>query len=193
MSQAHRLTQSNTPQRGLQAAGSGAAAAGAAPARDVQPRPAGEIVRPLPTGAEDVSKLFEPDLITAEQHRDRVRAEVTDQPEVRLMLAVMEDAVATYQRYATEASGRSRRLFEEAESWIDSTDTSWPYSFENICAALRVEPQRIRRGLHDWRTARLCEQRAGKKGTYRFPFRRVNGKRHSITLRERNPALRQSA
>ncbi len=193
MSQAHRLSQSNTQERGLQAATAARAAAGSEPARTVQPRQDGEFVKPLPTGAEDVSKLFEPDLITADQHRDRVRAEVTDQPEVRLMLAVMEDAVATYQRYATEASGRSRRLFEEAESWIDSTDTSWPYSFENICAALRVEPQRIRRGLHDWRAERLREQRAGRKGVYRFPFRRVNGKRHSITLRERHPGLRQSA
>ena len=37
-----------------------------------------------------VARLFEPDLITPEQYRDRVQMERTDQPEVRLMLAVME-------------------------------------------------------------------------------------------------------
>ena len=79
------------------------------------------------------------------------------------------------------------RLFEEAESWIQSTDTSWPYSFENICAALKFEPDTLRKGLENWRKERMN----GRSGLYRFPFRRVNGKRHSITLRERH--LRQSA
>ena len=87
---------------------------------------------------ESVYKLFEPDLITPEQHRDRVRSEWTDQPEFRLMLAVMEDAVATYQRYAVDPGRRNQRLFDEAESWINSTDTSWPYSFENICVASQL-------------------------------------------------------
>jgi hypothetical protein len=142
-------------------------------------------------GGDDFSRLFEPDLITPEQHRDRVRSECTDQPEVRLMLAVMEDAVATYQRYAAEVNGRNQRLFEEAEDWINSTDTSWPYSFENICVALRVEPETLRRGLQSWREKRLGEMNGGRKGLYRFPFRRVNGKRHSITLRDRH--MRQTA
>lgn len=134
-----------------------------------------------------VARLFEPDLITPDQHRDRVQMERTDQPEIRLMLAVMEDAVATYQRYATEPGRRNRRLFEEAESWINSTDTSWPYSFENICAALRFEPETLRKGLHSWRT----EREQGDRSMYRFPFRRVNGKRHSISLRDRT--MRKSA
>mgnify|MGYP001412508439 CR=1 FL=1 len=142
-------------------------------------------------GGDDFSRLFEPDLITPEQHRDRVRAECTDQPEVRLMLAVMEDAVATYQRYAVENDGRNQRLFEEAEDWINSTDTSWPYSFENICVALRVEPETLRNGLRSWRERRLGERGEERKGLYRFPFRRVNGKRHSITLRDRQ--MRQTA
>lgn len=134
-----------------------------------------------------VARLFEPDLITPDQHRDRVQMERTDQPEIRLMLAVMEDAVATYQRYATEPGRRNRRLFEEAESWINSTDTSWPYSFENICAALRFEPETLRKGLHSWR----AEREQGDRSMYRFPFRRVNGKRHSISLRDRS--MRKSA
>jgi hypothetical protein len=136
---------------------------------------------------DSVVRLFEPDLITPEQHRDRIEAESTDRPEIRLMLAVMEEAVATYQRFAVDPMRRNQRLFEEAEGWIDSTDTSWPYSFENICAALKFEPDSLRRGLRAWRTERMN----GRSGLYRFPFRRVNGKRHSITLRDRH--LRQSA
>lgn len=137
---------------------------------------------------EVVARLFEPDLITPEQHRDRVQTERVDQPEIRLMLAVMEDAVATYQRYASEPGRRNQRLFEEAESWINSTDTSWPYSFENICAALRFEPETLRKGLQDWREKRAQGE---TNDMYRFPFRRVNGKRHSISIRDRS--VRKSA
>lgn len=134
-----------------------------------------------------VNRLFEPDFITPEQYGDRVEMERSDQPEIRLMLAVMEDAVATYQRYAAEQTRRNRRLFEEARSWILSTDTSWPYSFENICAALRFEPDTVRRGLRKWHS----EAPETLSGNYRFPFRRVNGKRHSISIRDRS--LRKSA
>jgi hypothetical protein len=130
---------------------------------------------------DNVVRMFEPDLITPDQHRDRVQAELVDRPEIRLMLAVIEDAVATYQRYADDPNRRSQRLFEESKNWIDSTDTSWPYSFENICTALRFEPEQLRRGLEEWRTNKLIQ----KQGQYRFPFRRVNGRRHSITIRER--------
>ena len=140
------------------------------------------------TPDESIVRLFEPDLITPEQHRDRIEAEQTDRPEIRLMLAVMEDAVATYQRYAVEPSRRNLKLFEDAEDWINSTDTSWPYSFENVCSALRFEPETLRRGLRAWRDERV----RGRGDTYRFPFRRVNGKRHSITLRDRS-ARRRSA
>jgi hypothetical protein len=136
---------------------------------------------------DNVVRMFEPDLITPEQHRDRVSSELVDQPEVRLMLAVMEDAVATYQRYAMDPGRRARRLFEEAQAWIASDDTSWPYSFENICHALRFNPDSIRRGLEEWR----AERQNDKGHVYRFPFRRVNGRRHSISLRDRH--LRQSA
>ncbi len=36
-------------------------------------------------------------------------------PEKRLLLAVLEEAVVTFQRYATEQGRRGRRLFREAE------------------------------------------------------------------------------
>jgi hypothetical protein len=129
-----------------------------------------------------VSRLFEPDILTPEQHRDRVRAANIDRPEVRLMLAVMEDAVATYQRFLTEPKRRNRRQYDEVRDWIRSKDTAWPYSFDNICSALQFEPENVRRGLQSWETA--PERR--KAGLYRFPFRRVNGKRHSISLRDRH-------
>ena len=134
-----------------------------------------------------VHRLFEPDLITPEQHRDRVQQERSDQPEIRLMLAILEDAVATYQRFAANESRQNQKLFRDAESWIQSSDTSWPYSFDNICEALKLEPEVMRRGLLRWKPA--GPHVVGDH--YRFPFRRVNGKRHSISIRDRS--LQKSA
>ncbi|MBU6280758.1 hypothetical protein KGQ64_00855 [bacterium] len=137
---------------------------------------------------ENVVRMFAPDLITPEQHRDRIRTEPCDRPEIRLMIAVMEDAVATLQRYAHDPSARHRRDFEETIDWIDSRDTSWPYSFENVCSALAFEPEKVRLGM---RAAVRCD-RAGKADVYRFPFRRVNGKRHAITIRDRSKGRRRA-
>ena len=131
-----------------------------------------------------VNQLFEPDLITPEQYGDRVQQERSDQPEVRLMLAILEDAVATYQRFASQQNRKNQRLFRETESWINSSDTSWPYSFENICVALRLEPDVLRQGLRQWK----AEETPVVGDRYRFPFRRVNGKRHSISVRDRSLA-----
>lgn len=131
-----------------------------------------------------VERVFTPDIITADQHRDMVRPEASDRPEIRLMLAVMEDAVASIQRFATCPSGSSRRDFLEAVEWVDSTDRSWPYSFENVCGALSLEPETVRRGLRPWRDGEAAAGAALQP--YRFPFRRVNGKRHSISIRDRS-------
>lgn len=136
----------------------------------------------------NVERLFAPDLITAEQHRDRVRPEASDRPEIRLMLAVMEDAVASIQRFATCPTASSRREFDEAVEWVESTDRSWPYSFENVCGALSLEPETVRRGLRPWREGKAASGPGLE--SYRFPFRRVNGKRHSISIRDRSARRR---
>jgi hypothetical protein len=138
---------------------------------------------------ENVVRIFGPDLITPTQHQDRVRSEPSDRPEIRLMLAVMEDAVATLQRYAHEPSARLQRDFEETIDWVDSKDTVWPYSFENVCSALSFEPESVRRRLSEWRERRVSN---GKVDSYRFPFRRVNGKRHAITIRDRSKARKRA-
>src|SRR5215475_13364908 len=53
-------------------------------------------------------------------------------PEKRLLLAVLEEAVVTFQRYASEQGRRGRRLFREAEEWMGSEELCWPCSFRNI-------------------------------------------------------------
>jgi hypothetical protein len=97
----------------------------------------------------------------------------TEQGEKRLLLAVLEEAVGTFQRNLHAKSRRGQRLFHEAEEWIASPDTSWMFSFESICHTLGLDPHYLRRGLE-----RLKERRPGA-GVYRS--RRVGGRRTSAS------------
>ena len=106
------------------------------------------------------------------------------------MLAVLEDAVGTFQKHVTATNRRGQRLFGEAEDWFASEGMEWPFAFENICEALGLEAGYIRGGLWRWRDAQRSPIPVSAK-VVRFPFRRVNGRRHSITGRP--VGLRHSA
>ena len=71
--------------------------------------------------------------------------------ERRLVLAILEEAVRSYQHYAFATNRRGRRLFGETCEWFDSHDNTWIFSFENICYALDLDPDHIRQGLARWR------------------------------------------
>ena len=68
-------------------------------------------------------------------------------PRNRLMLAVLEDALVTFRRGLNSPKAEQRRLFHEVDRWVASGDTDWPFSFENICGCLGIEPDYISRGL----------------------------------------------
>jgi hypothetical protein len=133
---------------------------------------------------------LEPETILPSQYFERFQIDASLQPEKRLMLAVLEDAVGTFQKYAIATGRRARRLFAEAEEWFASEDVSWPYAVLNICQALGLEPAYVRRGLMHWRSGQVEDARH-PGNVIRFPFRRVNGRRHSITGRP--VGLRRSA
>lgn len=131
------------------------------------------------------------DILVPSQFFDRRQAEGSAQPEKRLMLAVMEDAIATFQKSVPQANRRQRRLLRETEEWMQSSDTSWPFSFENICAALNIEADYLRGGLVDWKTVHLADYNKNQehKTIFHSPFRRVSGRRHTLSA---HPSSRSS-
>ncbi len=78
------------------------------------------------------------------------------------MLAVLEDAIDCYQKYAHSRDPRGRQLFDESEDWVSSGDRSWLFSFENICDTLEINADYVRRGLREWRERGLAPRRASK-------------------------------
>ena len=99
------------------------------------------------------------------------------QPEKRLQVAVLADAVLSFHRWAGDKRTRARRLFAEVEAWFASEDADGPFTFMTICLSLKFEPSYIRRGLRQWR-ANL--EATGKQ---KRPLRRdSSGTRHHVGL-----------
>jgi hypothetical protein len=105
---------------------------------------------------ERVAAVFEPDTLLATQYFDRLRRSAEHDGERRLMVAVLEDGVHTYTKYAAVRDPRGEELFAEAEAWVEDRDASWFYSFENVCAVLGLDADYLRRGL------RAVRARAGR-------------------------------
>lgn len=97
---------------------------------------------------ERVAGIFVPDTLLPSQYFDRIGRRIDD-GEHRLLMAVLEDAVDIYRKQVGSRDVRGGELFREAEEWIESTDNTWLYSFENICDLLSIEPEYIRRGLRN--------------------------------------------
>jgi hypothetical protein len=68
-------------------------------------------------------------------------------PERRLLLAVLVDAIVRVRRLPGPSSHAVRRAGVEAERWIRSDDRSWPCSFVNVCDALDLAYQPLRRAV----------------------------------------------
>lgn len=63
--------------------------------------------------------------------------------EQRLMLAVLVDAV----NILRSAGARKRRLFAEASRWVVTRGDRYPFSFDNVCSALGIDAEALRRQL----------------------------------------------
>ena len=102
------------------------------------------------TAEERIGALFQPDLLLSAQYFETLRRKSFLEPEKRLMLAILEDAVDCFQNNVLARSLKSRRLFQEAEKWIVEVDGDWVFSFENGCEALGLNPAYVRQGLVRW-------------------------------------------
>lgn len=108
---------------------------------------------------ERVSSLFQVDTLAAQQYHDTYRRRIPQQPEIRLILAVLEDAINCYQDNIFALNKKRIQLYKEAEDWFISDDASWIFSFVSICSLLNLEPDYFRQGLDRW----AAKQRASRK------------------------------
>ncbi len=96
----------------------------------------------------DHRKFFQPDRLAEAQYLAVNRRTYHAQPELRLMGAILEDAVATLTTDLRRCTSRQRRDFAEALNWINGrTDQRSVFSFINICETLAIDPDYLRQGL----------------------------------------------
>ena len=75
---------------------------------------------------------------------ERTDVEAISQPEVALAKGVLVQAKQDLRRFATAQDSVGREVYADAYSWVRSHDFSWPYSFQNVCKALRLSPEFVR-------------------------------------------------
>ncbi len=140
---------------------------------------------------ERVTSLFQPDTLLPEQYLDTFRRKLHLEPEKKLVLAVLEDAIACFQKYVFAREGKSKTLFQEAEDWVWDTNNDWLFSFANVCETLGFNPAYMRQGLAQWRAQKL-ETRARAK-VYQLAPRSGKRKRGMAVTRRPRHRLRRAA
>ena len=111
---------------------------------------------------ERVTSLFQPDTLLPEQYLDTFRRKLHLEPEKKLMLAILEDAVACFQKYVFARDGKGKALFRETEDWVLEQQGDWLFSFANVCETLGFEPDYLRQGLIKWKQHQLVEPTQAK-------------------------------
>jgi hypothetical protein len=103
------------------------------------------------TSEEKIASLFQPDTLLSDQYFENLRRKTFFDPEKRLMLAVLEDAIRYYQDNWFSRNSKRKRIFDETEEWILTPDSDWVFSFDHVCETLGLSPAYLRRGLLRWK------------------------------------------
>jgi hypothetical protein len=106
------------------------------------------------------NNLFQADVVLPSQFFARLGSRApTQRGEYRLLVAVLQDAVECFQKYATTGD----HAFDEAAHWIMDKDVSFHddahaprFSFEFICSVLSIDADYLREGLRRWYQAQMA-------------------------------------
>ena len=105
---------------------------------------------------EALAALFQPDTVAPAEYLKIYERKAGLEPETKLMLAVLEDAIGCFQNFVYATDNRQKKWFLEAEEWLNERGKEWIFSFENISEVLGIDPQYLRQGLISWKGKRLA-------------------------------------
>jgi hypothetical protein len=90
--------------------------------------------------------LWEPDTLLPSQYA-ALRQSRQCPPEQRLLFAVLTSALADFQEAVRSPGAPQNSRLREVHEWFFTPDPAWPFSFENLCTQLDLDPDYIRSGL----------------------------------------------
>lgn len=99
---------------------------------------------------EKIFSIFQPDILAVSQFFQHTHRKHPIEPEKKLMLAVLQDAVDCFQKYLFSRNEKGKTTFRDAEEWILERNSEWLFSFESICESLGLDAGYIRNGLIEW-------------------------------------------
>ena len=111
--------------------------------------------------------IFQPDILIPSQYQSTYQRRFHLDPERVLMLAVLQDAIVCFQECLGATCKRKMTLYLDAEQWLFDSDSSYLFSFDNICEALGFDAAYLRQGLMRWKEAALAKNR-GKQSRKRL-------------------------
>jgi hypothetical protein len=116
----------------------------------------------------DTLDLFQEDASLPAQYWETFAHKRDMEPEKRLLLAVLDEAIRCY-RSQIFIGGRR---FTEVQSWLFSEDIDDTFSFRNICDVLNLSPSRIRQSLRTWKppAVRRSTQRVRRPARSQAPY-----------------------
>ena len=122
---------------------------------------------------DSLADILGPDVILPQQFFEGPRGDSDFSPEKALMLAILEDAIRCFQEYFRTTRARPRMLSRQAERWIRTRDWNWPFSFNNVCDALGIDPDCMRDALLRMKYERLMAEQSPRRGLPARPARIV--------------------
>jgi hypothetical protein len=126
---------------------------------------------------EALGDLLGNEIILPAQFWSRPVQDLRTEPERRLMLAVLENAVLTLHRCALKPSAQGRRIATEVRTWIASNSRRHPFAFAAICDVLGIDMDYLRGMIARW---------TDEGAPTAKPRRRHAGRgRHQVRLRRR--------
>jgi len=87
--------------------------------------------------------LLQADASLPAQYWDTVARKDRLEPEKKLLLAVLGNAIRTYRQFVFTPS----RLLHEVEDWLFAENRDHPFSFDTICDTLGLNAECVRRGI----------------------------------------------
>jgi len=144
------------------------------------------------TMEERVTSLFQPDTLLPDQYFETFRRKFHLEPEKKLMLAILEDAVACFQKYVFDRDGKGRTLFRDADEWVEGKNADGIFAFDSVCEMLGFDPAYLRQGMVAWKEKARAQHTQAK--VYQLVPRRKKSRRGvSVSGRSHHQRMRRAA
>ena len=112
---------------------------------------------------EKILAMIGTDAGSQQRYFDTFRRSEYLEPERALLLAILEDAIHCYRKFATAHSRSGREQFREIEDWLMGGANGWVFSFDNVCELLGLDPQYVRRGVRESAARAMDQERPGRR------------------------------